>query len=539
MSLKQDLEAKFQSLQQVASDWRSRVASLENENEQIIKLKLKENGVELTPISCNQDQDTRSINTNIGTYNNAGRKSQGETKELPSCPATIETMSKKRSKLHSCTFCNPMRCMKCDKRISMIPSVVSLLVKNEFLCLKDLGRLACVSPSLRQFICAGSDDDVWLHLLYKKWPSTSMMPQEVRQTLSDREWYQRLSCPKLWPGTQGGQDNSKNVYYESIDSRKEKYRRKMIRSKGAQKVMKRIRAPSLSPDDLLFLIDIFCDGKVFASTSVHGDALQTLFDWDDFKASANVPFAAMKTNPFKLKIVQHSFAPIAETCNESILVVRLIDYKVMSVFKREHLGRSRFENPPLSSKSTTDDLVKAEYKIQGDLMGYVPTKLTSRIGITDEPDTTLQGFCFELNPVEVHLPRSPYSFGHDYTVAKYKEYVKNKNLEENSTTFSAFVNELWGTDGASCKPELLAFFEQAEQSKCEDGNYYGEVRGLRLRVRPLFHHNDEYRGIYSFTHFGKYQTKDVTLLHLLEDLFEHNEKDLEPRYYSEDEYGDY
>eukprot|EP00814_Leptocylindrus_danicus_P002874 CAMPEP_0116009114 /NCGR_PEP_ID=MMETSP0321-20121206/3250_1 /TAXON_ID=163516 /ORGANISM="Leptocylindrus danicus var. danicus, Strain B650" /LENGTH=98 /DNA_ID=CAMNT_0003478035 /DNA_START=51 /DNA_END=345 /DNA_ORIENTATION=+ len=37
----------------------------------------------------------------------------------------------------------------------------SLAIKNDFIDVRDLGNLACVSPGLRKYICVDSDDDIW------------------------------------------------------------------------------------------------------------------------------------------------------------------------------------------------------------------------------------------------------------------------------------------------------------------------------------------------------------------------------------------
>ena len=61
--------------------------------------------------------------------------------------------------------------------------------------------------------------------------------------------------------------------------------------------------------------------------------------------------------------------PIAE------IVVRLSDYKVMSVFKPIIF---RLENAPSSSKSASDYLIKAQYIFEGEPMGYEMVRQSSR-----------------------------------------------------------------------------------------------------------------------------------------------------------------
>ena len=60
--------------------------------------------------------------------------------------AAIERERKSVSRKYRdiCYFCTPLRCRTCEERIYMIPSIVSLLVKNDFIGTKELGVLESV-----------------------------------------------------------------------------------------------------------------------------------------------------------------------------------------------------------------------------------------------------------------------------------------------------------------------------------------------------------------------------------------------------------
>ena len=45
----------------------------------------------------------------------------------------------------------------------MIPSLLPLLVKNDFIFVSDLGRLASVSSMFHRYICTDADEELWAH----------------------------------------------------------------------------------------------------------------------------------------------------------------------------------------------------------------------------------------------------------------------------------------------------------------------------------------------------------------------------------------
>ena len=504
-----DLGTKVQSLEQEISDLISRAAYLEEEN---LKLKLEQHDIQQEPKCLDRKRGYRcsdDANETITT------KAESETSEL-FC--------------HTCTFCEPASCGKCENRISMISSILSLLSKNEYLCFKDMGRLACVSLPLRGFVYADSNESIWRKLLLKKWPGTSMMPQAVLQRFNYREWCKRLSFPIMWPGTQGGRRYG-SALEVGISTRRAEYRNKWSRvtTRSGKEHFSPLPTPSLSPDNVMFLVDIFSsDEQIIVSLALHGDALQPIFDHSELDSSVNIPVSsAIVTNQLKLlQLVNGEFDVIKGALGKesSILVVRLTDYKVMSVFKSEHEGQSDFRDNVITKcdfVSRTDDRSWGSYNITGDFMGFIPTMLTSRI------HSSFMGFYFGL-ALEMSIPCSPRVLGHKYTITKYREHISKG---ENDEGFSVFARKLWRGSSSIESSELLTFFEQAETLKSEDGNFYAKVHNICFCVDPS--------ESMTLCCFGDSSMNGVTLLHVLEDLFEHNEPEIAEERYSDEEYGDY
>ena len=179
-----EAEVKLQTAQQELASLRARVATLEEENLTMwAKLLVESNDDDC----CNEQIDLPS------------RKKQKfqDTSSVLACEEKLSTSAKFRE---TCDFCNPLRCRTCEKRISMIPSILSLLARNGSIGVGDLGRLASVSPMIHRYICVESDEDIWAHLPFKKWHSTSLMPQTILDGLRHRIWYKRIKtspfpCP--------------------------------------------------------------------------------------------------------------------------------------------------------------------------------------------------------------------------------------------------------------------------------------------------------------------------------------------------------
>ena len=74
----------------------------------------------------------------------------------------------------------------------MVPSILPLTAKNDNIDVKDLGNIARASTILRQHICVDSDEEMWDYLLYKKWQSIAIVPQDSRDEISYRTWYKQI-----------------------------------------------------------------------------------------------------------------------------------------------------------------------------------------------------------------------------------------------------------------------------------------------------------------------------------------------------------
>ena len=165
----EDLEARLQLVQQENADLIARVSSLEEE--------VKSLNVQLDRANEHVLHFQRIKHGDIGKDDNYATHG---TDEMTSFRET-------------CNFCDPMRCRACEKRIQMLPSIIPIILKNDFIGVRDLAVLACASHQMRQYICFDSDDDIWSSLLHEKWPSTYKIPQQILSRLSFRSWYERLA----------------------------------------------------------------------------------------------------------------------------------------------------------------------------------------------------------------------------------------------------------------------------------------------------------------------------------------------------------
>lgn len=73
---------------------------------------------------------------------------------------------------------------------TMVPSIILLLVRNDFIGAKELGVLACASQTLQQYICLDSDEELWSYLLRIRWPNITQFSSDDLCGLSNRGWYQ-------------------------------------------------------------------------------------------------------------------------------------------------------------------------------------------------------------------------------------------------------------------------------------------------------------------------------------------------------------
>uniref|UniRef100_A0A7S2KTI6 Uncharacterized protein n=1 Tax=Leptocylindrus danicus TaxID=163516 RepID=A0A7S2KTI6_9STRA len=94
----------------------------------------------------------------------------------------------------SCSFCEPFVCRSCVARISLLPGIVSILAQNSFIRIQELGRLACASRALQDFIfgdynaSSSSDTRIWAPVLLSHYPCVAYIPPEVFSRRRYRWW---------------------------------------------------------------------------------------------------------------------------------------------------------------------------------------------------------------------------------------------------------------------------------------------------------------------------------------------------------------
>ena len=107
-----DFEAVLQSIRHEMMEMKSQIAYLKKENNQLrMRMDAYDELVESnTFYRIKQGCDDTSLALDSMT-------------EGPSCNIRFKK---------NCNFCRPTRCLSCEHRLSMMPSIVLLLVKNDF-----------------------------------------------------------------------------------------------------------------------------------------------------------------------------------------------------------------------------------------------------------------------------------------------------------------------------------------------------------------------------------------------------------------------
>ena len=479
-SILSDLQSEFRSMKQEINDLKSRVNLLE--------------GAISRTSSCSDDIQ-------------CGNKRQRE------CKSYENSISRKYRDI--CDFCTPLRCRTCEERISMIPSIVSLLVKNDFIGVQELGVLSCASPVLHQFICVESDDDIWSTLLRRKWPSTTMIPNEVRSGLPSRVWMQRLVMSE-YPSTFEYRDKDQ---MQKCFAMRQQYRQQLHAVSGNSGSLSPLPDPSLRACDLLILVDMFCDGKAIAFTAEYGaDRLSSFLSVGCLNLHSLIC-------PNPLEVMAENYGWFDEVDKDLISgkvhLVRLTDFKIICIYKT---GRTTINHFEYDQFDCNDKLSVNEFNLKTRLgmytdgcFGNIPTSLTSRIG--DDSDRCI-GMFSQLSDFDIHLPRSPYHFGYEYTVSQYREYINNNGGGDNDLPLSDFYDfreSMW-SDAAS-NPNLVKFFKQAKEVESINGKFYGTICEpedcyMKFKVSIL-------------SHKASFKVSDIsdwgmTFLHILEDFFDHN-----------------
>ena len=152
-----------------------------------------------------------------------------------------------------------------------------------------------------------------------------------------------------------------------------------------------------------------------------------------------------------------------------------------------------------------EEIISSQENVQS-----IPTLLTSRI---QQPGGNCQyplGFSFFLLST-YDMPRSPRNFGYDYTVERAHAFQRNLDHSQ----FAFLSNHIWYN--AASAPELARFFSQARDAgTTEDGMYFGKISKIKL-CNCI--NNIDGTGRLSDMNYS--DTSGVTLLHVLEDMFEY------------------
>jgi len=507
----QNLVTKCHTLQQEICKLRLRVAELEEENK---AMKMQKNKTEISDVAT----QAKDFESNVSSI--AKKKSTANVGEY----------------IDVCTYCRPLRCRTCEKRNTVLPSIISLLVKNSFIGINDLGILACVSPTLNRYICIDADDDIWSHLLFKFWPSTTMLSKEVLGGLPFRKWYERLVC-SYHPGDfVGGQSNRSVLAF--VEQRKE-LREQLLSMGDAEGEFPSLDSQNFDMDiDAMILIDVYCRGEPFLCTAVPLDEenLNSLLTNGRIKVnklartSGSIRMVLAYYGEFKL--------PGYGAKNDihgKVHLVRLLDYKVVLVNELCNMSTDQeahrtttfgaddesYSNPNMRQEDIAES--KGSIFMYGGHVGGFPSLLNCRLG---DDDYIFSGARFDLDNIELSLPRSAYYYGYDYTVSKYREYQRSPDAENDDLDFAEFRELMW--HNARNLPELVPFFEKAENEAIE---YAADTRLFHVQCGPrceftltvlLNYASIQHRTV-ADDDDAPHLRNDVTLRHILHELFERPE----------------
>lgn len=510
------LQTRFESLQRENANLKSLVGSLEQD----IKLL----------ISQLHEAHASLLSSQMINF----KKGDDEVDDAANCKDT-------------CKFCNPMLCRVREKRIQMIPFVVSILIKNDFIGAKELGELACTSRGLKRYICSDSDDDTWSTLLHKKWPSTSKIPRSILNRLTSRCWYERFAtavCPgsvELLNDAEADEHINEAVRKELVE-RRYNFMHELKSQTSISNVGDKfppLAAPSLAAHDILFLADISCGGKVIISSAFVGESSDSVpfVNYNETENGSDVIFEEPADNLLSEPLHVNANCVFDDDinfrrCQGALHVVRLTDFKLIclakiagciiltnngeSIHYLEDVPREQVENP--------DEIVLL---FPGCNLGSIPTLLTSRIQSFNDEVIDKEYFCSFSFDVRLmfDMPRSPRSFGYDYTVQKFKEHQRahrNSGGVEGSMCFYDFSNHMW--ENAAIKPDLAKFLNTAEHAGAKNGKYLRKRPKFQLRARIVIE-GDSYS--HDDMRYNEGDMAEIALLHVLEDLFDHDEPPLE------------
>mmetsp|Transcript_6641 Transcript_6641/g.9820 ORF Transcript_6641/g.9820 Transcript_6641/m.9820 type:complete len:176 (-) Transcript_6641:315-842(-) len=171
----------------------------------------------------------------------------------------------------------------------------------------------------------------------------------------------------------------------------------------------------------------------------------------------------------------------------------------------------------------------------GGHVGGEPSLLNCRLA---DDDHVFSGANFDLNDIELSLPQSPYYYGYEYTVSKYREHQRTQSTEDDSEEddsdddhweFRRFRELMWLN--AERDPDLAQFFEQTfeidgmESTSADDRKEFylhcGPQCEFNLTVRLNF--ASTVRRFVTNSIESPHLSNGVTLRHILHEMFERPE----------------
>eukprot|EP00814_Leptocylindrus_danicus_P016668 CAMPEP_0116005988 /NCGR_PEP_ID=MMETSP0321-20121206/1472_1 /TAXON_ID=163516 /ORGANISM="Leptocylindrus danicus var. danicus, Strain B650" /LENGTH=356 /DNA_ID=CAMNT_0003474479 /DNA_START=192 /DNA_END=1262 /DNA_ORIENTATION=- len=355
--------------------------------------------------------------------------------------------------------------------------------------------------------------------------------------MSRRMWYERLQTA-LSPYFD-------YKFEERLSDMRDEFRQELHMMSEEFGKFPPISAPNLSPSDVIFLIDLWLDSECIFSTSFDGnEGNGSLSNKSCLVVPISADNASARSIELKLSARGH-FERRGYNISGKIHAVRLTDGKIICVkklaktsgassyfgidvgkdvnFFSDIAGRKQYIDNMLSGKQTEIEYHGYISSVDNNGIGNIPTMASARVGSDD--DRTLE-FAFDIDALNIVIPQSPYVFGHAYTVSKYKDYLhrnshSGNNISHSHGQFSKFRKNLW-RDGAT-NPELSIFFKQAEEAGSTNGKYYGIISELHFHIYAVLWNPElsTRRSVYLDDASDDSELAGVTVMHLLEDLFEY------------------
>jgi len=230
----------------------------------------------------------------------------------------------------------------------MMPALITLLMKNGWLGVKELGRLARVCPLFRQYICHDSDEDMWSHLVLAQRPSLALIPDNLLKGLSYRTWFERLTSLKVVGHVMNAE--SRDAAKQWVVDKRFECKRELM-AKGL--TVANVPTPSLTPADVLMLIDVRYNNQPLITAIVRGDEFENAFSNDKEYAGRIFIPNIVQIEPIELKLDNRGqFQMDMSKMTGTVHIVRLTDYKVICCVHNcldGHLGQS-----PSDGNNSTD-----------------------------------------------------------------------------------------------------------------------------------------------------------------------------------------